>query len=196
MEIKRYDDFSSLKPIEDRIEEVIDLFPEIDDLIDIFNSIEDIKIQHITPSLYRSAAISYKSWFGGIYLDEVKYFDLQKTGDRSVLEELYFQEIIYPEKTFEEWFTKKWRGFSLKFFEIKDDKIKPKNNLAPSYIVDLKVIDETLNRFNLREKEEFSNIIKEMNTYLDSRGLRWIWLNEFKDSRLKILVISNKYFKK
>lgn len=195
MEIKRYDDFSSLKPIEERIDEIIDLFPDLEDLIDIFHTLDGFKLNAITPSLYKSSGLIWKNWCGGLMIDDVHYFNLSKTGDRSQLEELFLQEMMYPDQDFDEWFIRKWRAFSLKLFEIKDDKIKVKNNLAPSYRVKLHIINPQINDYTFNRNDEFTLEMGEMKNYLKSRGLNFILLNKIKDSKLDIIVISNKYAK-
>ena len=195
MEIKRYDDFSSLKPIEERIDEIIDLFPDLEDLIDIFDTLDGFKLNAITPSLYKSSGLIRKNWCGGLMIDDVHYFNLSKTGDRSQLEELFLQEMMYPDQDFDEWFIRKWRAFSLKLFEIKDDKIKVKNNLAPSYRVKLHIVNAQINDYTFNHNDEFTLEMKEMKNYLKSRGLNFILLNKIKDSKLDIIVISNKYAK-
>jgi hypothetical protein len=121
MELKRYDDFSELKPIEDRIEDIIDLFPDIDQIVNIFYSLEGFNLKSIIPTLYKGN-IFHRSWCGGMLIDSHSYFDMDKTGDRYKIEELYLQELIYPKKEWDKWFTQKWRSFSLKFFEIKSKK--------------------------------------------------------------------------
>lgn len=195
MEIKRYDDFSSLKPIEEKIDEIIDLFPDLEDLIDIFDTLDGFKLNAITPSLYKSSGLIWKNWCNGLMIDDVHYFNLSKTGDRSQLEELFLQEMMYPDQDFDEWFIRKWRAFSLKLFEIKDDKIKVKNNLAPSYRVKLHIVDPQINDYTFNHNDEFTLEMKEMKNYLKSRGLNFILLNKIKDSKLDIIVISNKYAK-
>lgn len=205
MEIKRYDDFSSLKPIEERIDEIIDLFPDLEDLIDIFQTLDGFQLNAITPSLYKSSGLIWKNWCGGLMIDDVHYFNLSKTGDRSQLEELFLQEMMYPDQDFDEWFSSggrwvalqstKWRAFSLKLFEIKDDKIKVKNNLAPSYRVKLHIINPQINDYTFNHNDEFTLEMEEMKNYLKSRGLNFILLNKIKDSKLDIIVISNKYAK-
>lgn len=195
MEIKRYDDFSSLKPIEERIDEIIDLFPDLEDLIDIFQTLDGFQLNAITPSLYKSSGLIWKNWCGGLMIDDVHYFNLSKTGDRSQLEELFLQEMMYPDQDFDEWFIRKWRAFSLKLFEIKDDKIKVKNNLAPSYRVKLHIINPQINDYTFNHNDEFTLEMEEMKNYLKSRGLNFILLNKIKDSKLDIIVISNKYAK-
>ena len=195
MEIKRYDDFSSLKPIEEKIDEIIDLFPDLEDLIDIFHTLDGFKLNAITPSLYKSSGLIRKNWCGGLIIDNVQYFNLYKTGDRSQLEELFLQEMMYPDQDFDEWYLKKWRSFSLKLFEIKDDKIKVKNNLAPSYRVKLHIVNPQINDYTFNHNDEFTLEMKEMKNYLKSRGLNFILLNKIKDSKLDIIVISNKYAK-
>lgn len=195
MEIKRYDDFSSLKPIQEKIDEIIDLFPDLEDLIDIFDTLDGFKLNAITPSLYKSSGLIWKNWCGGLMIDDVHYFNLSKTGDRSQLEELFLQEMMYPDQDFDEWFIRKWRAFSLKLFEIKDDKIKVKNNLAPSYRVKLHIINPQINDYTFNHNDEFTLEMKEMKNYLKSRGLNFILLNKIKDSKLDIIVISNKYAK-
>ena len=195
MEIKRYDDFSSLKPIEERIDKIIDLFPDLEDLIDIFDTLDGFKLNAITPSLYKSSGLIWKNWCGGLMIDDVHYFNLSKTGDRSQLEELFLQEMMYPDQDFDEWFIRKWRAFSLKLFEIKDDKIKVKNNLAPSYRVKLHIINPQINDYTFNHNDEFTLEMEEMKSYLKSRGLNFILLNMIKDSKLDIIVISNKYVK-
>ena len=195
MEIKRYDDFSSLKPIQEKIDEIIDLFPDLEDLIDIFHTLDGFKLNAITPSLYKSSGLIWKNWCGGLMIDDVHYFNLSKTGDRSQLEELFLQEMMYPDQDFDEWFIRKWRAFSLKLFEIKDDKIKVKNNLAPSYRVKLHIVNPQINDYTFNHNDEFTLEMKEMKNYLKSRGLNFILLNKIKDSKLDIIVISNKYAK-
>jgi hypothetical protein len=195
MEIKRYDDFSSLKPIEERIDEVIDLFPDLEDLIDICETIDGFKLTNINPCLYKSSGLIWKNWCGGLMIDDVHYFNLSRTGDRSQLEELYFQELMYPKKEFDEWFVKKWRSFSLMQFEIKDNKIKSKKNLAPCYRVKLEVENPKINSYNFNRDEEFESNIKELKSYLKSRGLNFILLGPVKDLKFDIIVISNKYAK-
>ena len=195
MEIKRYDDFSSLKPIEEKIDEIINLFPDLEDLIDIFHTLDGFKLNAITPSLYKSSGLIWKNWCGGLMIDDVHYFNLSKTGDRSQLEELFLQEMMYPDQDFDEWFIRKWRAFSLKLFEIKDDKIKVKNNLAPSYRVKLHIVNPQINDYTFNHNDEFTLEIEEMKNYLKSRGLNFILLNKIKDSKLDIIVISNKYAK-
>lgn len=195
MEIKRYDDFSSLKPIEERIDEIIDLFPDLEDLLDICQTLDGFQLKHITPSLYKSSGLIRKNWCGGLVIDDVQYFNLDRRGDRSQIEELYFQELVYPKKEFDEWFVKKWRSFSLMQFEIKDDKIKVKNNLAPCYRVNLGIIDPQINEYTFNHNDEFESEIKEMKSYLKSRGLNFILLSKIKSSELNIIVISDKYAK-
>ena len=195
MEIKRYDDFSSLKPIEERIDEIIDLFPDLEDLLDICQTLDGFQLKHITPSLYKSSGLIWKNWCGGLMIDDVHYFNLSKTGDRSQLEELFLQEMMYPDQDFDEWFIRKWRAFSLKLFEIKDDKIKVKNNLAPSYRVKLHIVNPQINDYTFNHNDEFTLEMEEMKNYLKSRGLNFILLNKIKDSKLDIIVISNKYAK-
>ena len=195
MEIKRYDDFSSLKPIEEKIDEIIDLFPDLEDLIDIFDTLDGFKLNAITPSLYKSSGLIWKNWCNGLMIDDVHYFNLSKTGDRSQLEELFLQEMMYPDQDFDEWFIRKWRAFSLKLFEIKDDKIKVKNNLAPSYRVKLHIVNPQINDYTFNHNDEFTLEMKEMKNYLKSRGLNFILINKIKDSKLDIIVISNKYAK-
>ena len=195
MEIKRYDDFSSLKPIEEKIDEIINLFPDLEDLIDIFHTLDGFKLNAITPSLYKSSGLIWKNWCSGLMIDDVHYFNLSKTGDRSQLEELFLQEMMYPTQDFDEWFVKKWRYFSLKLFEIKDDKIKVKRNLAPCYRVKLHIINQQINDYTFNHNEEFTLEMLEMKNYLKSRGLNLILLNKIKDSKLDIIVISNKYAK-
>ena len=195
MEIKRYDDFSSLKPIEEKIDEIINLFPDLEDLIDIFHTLDGFKLNAITPSLYKSSGLIWKNWCGGLMIDDVHYFNLSKTGDRSQLEELFLQEMMYPDQDFDEWFIRKWRAFSLKLFEIKDDKIKVKNNLAPSYRVKLHIVNAQINDYTFNHNDEFTLEMEEMKNYLKSRGLNFILLNKIKDSKLDIIVISNKYAK-
>jgi len=195
MEIKRYDDFSSLKPIEEKIDEIINLFPDLEDLIDIFHTLDGFKLNAITPSLYKSSGLIWKNWCGGLMIDDVHYFNLSKTGDRSQLEELFLQEMMYPDQDFDEWFIRKWRAFSLKLFEIKDDKIKVKNNLAPSYRVKLHIVNPQINDYTFNHNDEFTLEMEEMKNYLKSRGLNFILLNKIKDSKLDIIVISNKYAK-
>ena len=195
MEIKRYDDFSSLKPIEERIDEIIDLFPDLEDLIDIFHTLDGFKLNAITPSLYKSSGLIRKNWCGGLIIDNVQYFNLSKTGDRSQLEELFLQEMMYPNQDFDEWYLKKWRSFSLKLFEIKDDKIKVKNNLAPCYRVNLGIINPQINEYTFNRNDEFESEINEMKSYLKSRGLNFILLSKIKSSELNIIVISDKYVK-
>ena len=195
MEIKRYDDFSSLKPIEERIDEIIDLFPDLEDLLDICQTLDGFQLKHITPTLYKSSGLIRKNWCGGLIIDDVQYFNLDRRGDRSQIEELFIQEIMYPNRDFEEWFVKKWRSFSLKLFEIKDDKIKVKRNLAPCYRVKLHIINQQINDYTFNHNEEFTLEMLEMKNYLKSRGLNLILLNKIKDSKLDIIVISNKYAK-
>lgn len=195
MEIKRYDDFSSLKPIEERIDDIIDLFPDLEDLLDICQTLDGFQLKHITPTLYKSSGLIRKNWCGGLIIDDVHYFNLSRTGDRSQLEELFLQELIYPKKDFEEWFIKKWRSFSLMQFEIKDDKIKVKNNLAPCYRVNLGIIDPQINEYTFNHNDEFESEINEMKSYLKSRGLNFILLSKIKSSELNIIVISDKYAK-
>jgi len=193
MEIKRYDDFSSLKPIEEKIDEIINLFPDLEDLIDIFHTLDGFKLNAITPSLYKSSGLIWKNWCGGLMIDDVHYFNLSKTGDRSQLEELFLQEMMYPDQDFDEWFIRKWRAFSLKLFEIKDDKIKVKNNLAPCYRVNLGIINPQINEYTFNRNDEFESEINEMKSYLKSRGLNFILLSKIKSSELNIIVISDKY---
>lgn len=195
MEIKRYDDFSSLKPIEERIDEIIDLFPDLEDLIDICQTLDGFQLNAITPSLYKSSGLIWKNWCGGLMIDDVHYFNLSRTGDRSQLEELFIQEIMYPIQDFDEWFVKKWRAFSLKLFEIKDDKIKVKNNLAPGYRVKLHIINPKINDYTFNHDDEFTSEMIEMKSYFKSRGLNFILLSKIKDSKLDIIVISNNYAK-
>jgi len=195
MEIKRYDDFSSLKPIEERIVEIINLFPELEDLIDIFETLDGFKLKHLTPSLYRSSCLTRKNWCGGLVIDDVHYFNLSKTGDRSQLEELFLQELMYPKKEFDEWFVKKWRSFSLMQFEVKDDKIKSKGNLAPCFRVKLEVENPSINSFNFNRDEGFESDINELKSYLKSRGLNFILLSPPKDLKFDIIVISDAYVK-
>jgi hypothetical protein len=195
MEIKRYDDFSSLEPIEERIDEIIDLFPDLEDLIDICETIDGFKLKNIIPYLYKSSGLIWKNWCGGLMVDDVHYFNLSRTGDRSQLEELYLQELIYPKKDFDEWFTKKWKSFSLMQFEIKDNKIKSKKNLAPCYRVKLEVENPKINSYNFNRDEEFESNIKELKSYLKIRGLNFILLGPVKDLKFDIIVISNKYAK-
>jgi hypothetical protein len=195
MELKRYDDFSSLKPIEEKIDEVVDLFPDLEDLIDICQALDGFQLNSITPSLYKSSGLFWKNWCGGLMIDDVHYFNLSRTGDRSQLEELYFQELIYPEKEFDEWFVKKWRSFSLMQFEIKDGKIKTKKNLAPCYRVKLEVENPKINHYNFNTDEEFKSEVGELKSYLKIRGLNFILLQPIKDSKFDIIVISNKYAK-
>ena len=85
MEIKRYDDFSSLKPLEERIDEIIDLFPDLEDLLDICQTLDGFQLKHITPTLYKSSGLIRKNWCGGLIIDDVHYFNLSITGDRSQL---------------------------------------------------------------------------------------------------------------
>lgn len=193
MELKRYDDFYSLKPIEERIDEVVDLFPDLEDLFDICQALDGFQLNSITPSLYKSSGLFWKNWCGGLMIDDVHYFNLSRKGDRSQLEELYFQELMYPKKEFDEWFVKKWRSFSLMQFEINDDKIKPKKNLAPCYRVKLEVENPKINSYNFNRDEEFESDIKELKSYLKTRGLNFILLNQIKDSKMDIIVISSKY---
>jgi hypothetical protein len=80
-------------------------------------------------------------------------------------------------------------------FEIKDDKIKVKNNLAPCYQVNLQIIDPQINDYNFNSNDEFESEIKEMKSYFKSRGLNFILLSKIKSSELNIIVISNKYVK-
>jgi len=195
MEIKRYDDFSSLKPIEERIDEIIDLFPDLEDLLDICQTLDGFQLKHITPTLYKSSGLIRKNWCGGLIIDDVQYFNLSKTGDRSQLEELFLQEMMYPDQDFDEWFIRKWRAFSLKLFEIKDDKIKVKNNLAPCYRVNLGIINPQINEYTFNRNDEFESEINEMKSYLKSRGLNFILLSKIKSSELNIIVISDKYVK-
>lgn len=195
MEIKRYDDFSSLKPIEERINEIINLFPELDDLIDICETLDGFKLKHITPSLYKSSGLVWKTWCGGLMIDDVHYFNLYKTGDRSQLEELFLQELMYPKKEFDEWFVKKWRSFSLMQFEVKDDKIKSKGNLAPCYRVKLEVENPNICEYNFGRDVGFISEVGELRSYLKSRGLNFILLSPPKDSNFDIIVISDKYVK-
>jgi hypothetical protein len=197
MELKRYDDFSSLKPIEDRIDEIINLFPDIDSLIDLFESIDGFKLKNIKPSLYKSSGLFRKSWCGGLLIDDVKYFNLSRTGERSQLEELFLQELVYPKKDYDakaiETFVKKWRGFSLKLFEIKNDKIKSTKNLAPCYKVNLEITNSRINEFNFNIDVEFEKEVTELKTYLASKELKFILLDKIKDSKFNIIVIDNKY---
>ena len=197
MELKRYDDFSSLKPIEDRIDEIINLFPDIDSLIDLFESIDGFKLKNITPSLYKSSGLFRKSWCGGLVIDDVKYFNLSRTGERSQLEELFLQELVYPKKDYDakaiETFVKKWRGFSLKLFEIKNDKIKSTKNLAPCYKVNLEITNSRINEFNFNIDVEFEKEVTELKTYLASKELKFILLDKIKDSKFNIIVIDDKY---
>lgn len=195
MEIKRYDDFSSLKPIEERMDEIINLFPDIDSLIDLFESLDGFKLESIIPSLYKSLGIFRKNWCNGMMIDDVHYFNLSKTGDRSQSEELYFQELIYPKMKFDECFTKKWRSFSFKQFEIKDDKITSVKNLAPCFRVNLEVLDTRINDYNFNNDNEFEKDVIELKKYLKSKELEFILLNKIKDSKFNIIVISNKYVK-
>ena len=197
MELKRYDDFSSLKPIEDRIDEIINLFPDIDSLIDLFESIDGFKLKNIKPSLYKSSGLFRKSWCGGLLIDDVKYFNLSRTGERSQLEELFLQELVYPKKDYDakaiETFVKKWRGFSLKLFEIKNDKIKSTKNLAPCYKVNLEITNSRINEFNFNIDVEFEKEVTELKTYLASKELKFILLDKIKDSKFNIIVIDDKY---
>lgn len=195
MEIKRYDDFSSLKPIEERIDEIINLFPELEDLIDIFETLDGFKLKHITPSLYRSSCLARKNWCGGLMIDDVHYFNIDRSVDRSQLEELFFQELIYPKEEFDEWFVKKWRSFSLMEFEVKNDKIKSKGNLAPCFRVKLEIENPSINSFNFNRDEGFESDINELKSYLKSRGLNFILLSPPKDSNFDIIVISEAYVK-
>lgn len=194
MELKRYDDFSELKNIETRIEDIIDLFPNMDDIIDIFYSLDGLILKSIIPTLYKGN-LFYRDWSGGVLIDSYSYFNMDKTGDRYKIEELYLQEIIYPKKEWEEWFTQKWRSFSLKFFEMKGDKLKSKESLAPCFKVELNIEDSSINRYNFKENKDFTKVISEMRKYLESNNLKWILLSDIKDSKLKIIVISNKYIR-
>lgn len=85
MEIKRYDDFSSLKPIEEKIDEIIDLFPDLEDLIDICQTLDGFQLNAITPSLYRSSGLIRKNWCGGLMIDDVHYFNLSRTTIRRII---------------------------------------------------------------------------------------------------------------
>lgn len=193
MEIKRYDDFSSLKPIEDRIEEVIDLFPDFENLVDIFQSLDGFELEHINPCLYKSIDIYQKEWCGGILIDGIQYFSIDRQGDKSKLDELYFQELIYPPTKLEAWFNKKWRSFSLKQFQIKDDKIIPRDNLNACFKVVLRIYDTRIGEYNFNHDEMFQKEIEEIKSYLHSRKLNFILIRKIKDSKLTILVISEKF---
>jgi hypothetical protein len=194
MELKRYDDFSDISHLEEKIEEIIDLFPDIDDIVEIFYSLDGFDLKSAIPTLYKGS-LFYKTWGGGVYIDSYSYFNIDKTGDKYKIEELYFQEIIYPKQEFEYHFNKKWRNFGLRFFEIKNDKVRAKDYLAPCFKVKIKIDDPNINSYTWRHDDNFIKLIKEMNRYLENNQLKWILLDDVKDSNLNIIVISNRYIK-
>lgn len=190
MEIKRYNDFSSNEELEKRFDEIIDMFPDLEVVSDIFYSLDDFKADSIKPGLYKSEDIKQMDWCGSkIYVDHATYFNVRTNTVSSILEELYFEELIYPNPKLDKKITKEWKGFSLRSFKIENDEIVTKNDSRPCLIVNVSTSLTDVNEHNFPRHQDFSKNIKEMKSILSSRGLNWIWLNKIIDSRFKILVI-------